>query len=72
MSERVVLRVVSGDATPEEIAAVLAAVAAATTPAVEPRPATTSIWSAPGHAHRNIRATFAPSPHGWRTSFWPR
>jgi hypothetical protein len=72
VSERVVLRVVSGDATPEEIAAVLAAVATATTPDPPEEPATTSIWSAPGHAHRNIRATFAPSPHGWRTSFWPR
>ena len=73
MSERALLRVVSGDATPEEIAAIVAAVAAAG--AGEPASgatAPTSLWSAPGHAHRNVRATFAPSPDGWRTSFWPR
>ena len=74
-----VLRVVAGDATPEEIAAVVAAVAAATaegTPAAASPgtagPATTSIWSAPGFAHRSIRATFTPGPDAWRTSFWPR
>jgi len=71
--ERPVLRVVSGDATPEEIAAVVAAVAAAGAGEAPSRaPATTSTWSAPGYAHRHVRATFAPSPHGWRTSFWPR
>jgi hypothetical protein len=74
VSERGVLRVVSGDATPEEIAAIVAAVAAAgggESPSGAPA-ALTSLWSAPGYAHRNIRATFTPSPHGWRTSFWPR
>jgi hypothetical protein len=70
---RPVLRVVSGDATPEEIAAVVAAVAAsATDDRTPPAPRPTSIWSAHGYAHRHIRATFTPSPHGWRTSFWPR
>ena len=73
MSDRPVLRVVAGDATPEEIAAVLAAVTAAGTAAEEPAaPATTSIWAAHGYAHRQIRATFTPSRDGWRTSFWPR
>ena len=83
-AERPLLRVVSGDATPEEIAAVVAAVAAAATPAASAgsvvsgaheQPgalATTSVWSAPGHGHRNTRAPFTPGPHGWRTSFWPR
>jgi hypothetical protein len=71
------LRVVSGDATPEEIAAVVAAVAAGATAAPGEQeqgaaPTTTSVWSSPGYAHRNIRATFTPGPHGWRTSFWPR
>jgi hypothetical protein len=75
VNDRPVLRVVSGDATPEEIAAVVAAVAASTsasgtrTPSA-PRP--TSIWSAHGYAHRHIRAMFTPNPHAWRTSFWPR
>jgi Acyl-CoA carboxylase epsilon subunit len=77
-----VLRVVSGEATPEEIAAVVAAVAAATADGTSGAAAslpdgaaaapTTSVWSAPGYAHRNVRATFTPGPHGWRTSFWPR
>jgi hypothetical protein len=70
-SERPVLRVVAGDATPEEIAAVIAAVAAV--PPAEPAdPPAASLWAVHGHAHRHIRATFAPSRDGWRTSFWPR
>jgi hypothetical protein len=73
VSERAVLRVVSGDATAEEIAAVVAAVAASSigTEAAT-GPGTTSVWVARGYAHRNIRATFTPSADGWRTSFWPR
>ena len=74
--DRPVLRVIRGDATPEEIAAVVAAVAAATdgssAGAASAGTAGTSVWSAPGYAHRNIRGTFTPGPDGWRTSFWPR
>jgi Acyl-CoA carboxylase epsilon subunit len=103
--DRSVLRVVSGDATPEEIAAVVAAVAAATSSIAmsstatfstamsstamsstatsssdgtaiadggSARPAETSLWSAPGYAHRSVGAMFAPGPDSWRTSFWPR
>jgi hypothetical protein len=70
------LRVVSGDATPEEIAAVVAAVAAAVPDgdghASAGQAGTTSTWAAPGWGHRQIRAIFAPGPHAWRTSFWPR
>ena len=73
MTERPVLRVLSGEATAEEIAAVVAAVAAAAGDAALPAdPGTASLWGAHGYAHRHIRATFTPSPHGWRTSFWPR
>ena len=73
MSEQPVLRLVRGDATPEEIAAVVTAMAATAGPGeAAEEPATTSVWSAPGHAHRQIRATFTPSRDGWRTSFWPR
>jgi hypothetical protein len=72
--ERPVFRVIAGDATAEELAAVVAAVAASGlagggAPADD---GTTSIWAARGYGHRHIRATFTPSPHGWRTSFWPR
>jgi hypothetical protein len=74
VTERPVLRVVSGDATAEEIAAVVAAVAASsrTETGTARTPGATSVWAAPGSAHRNIRAAFTPSAHGWRTSFWPR
>ena len=73
MSERPALRVVAGDATPEEIAAVVAAVAV-TAASTESRPpaSATSVWADRAHGHRSIRATFAPGPDGWRTSFWPR
>ena len=75
-AEGPLLRVVAGDATPEEIAAVVAAVAAATDGSsagvASAGTAGTSVWSAPGYAHRNIRGTFTPGPDGWRTSFWPR
>jgi hypothetical protein len=82
VTQQAILRVVSGEATPEEIAAVVAAVAAATMdgtagPPGSPRggaagQATTSVWSAPGYAHRSVRVTFTPGPDSWRTSFWPR
>jgi hypothetical protein len=70
---RPALRVIAGDATPEELAAVVAAVAG-TAPTDEPptEPPTTSIWASRGSTHRHIRAMFATSPHAWRTSFWPR
>jgi hypothetical protein len=73
---RPALRVVSGDATPEEIAAVLAAVAAAGPDADGDQSSrdadTTSIWATRAGAHRQVRPAFAPGPHAWRTSFWPR
>ncbi|HYY11546.1 MAG TPA: acyl-CoA carboxylase epsilon subunit [Kineosporiaceae bacterium] len=77
MTPRPVLRLVHGDATPEEVAAVVAAVAlasAAAAPADEPASgdATTSTWADRGAGHRSVRATFTASRDGWRTSFWPR
>lgn len=73
-ADRPVLKVISGDATPEEIAAVLAVVAARSGGGEAPveDDAQAQTWSAHGHAHRHIRATFSPSRHGWKTSFWPR
>ncbi|WP_088290644.1 acyl-CoA carboxylase epsilon subunit [Kineosporia sp. A_224] len=71
---RPTLRVISGDATPEEIAAILAIVAARSggsaplSGADDDRAAT---WSEHGRAHRHIRAAFTPSRHGWKTSYWP-
>jgi hypothetical protein len=74
VTERPVLRVVSGDATAEEIAAVVAAVAASSVPGTEvaAAPAAASLWAARGCAHLNIRAADTASAHCWRTSFWPR
>jgi Acyl-CoA carboxylase epsilon subunit len=74
--QRPALRVVSGDATPEEIAAVLTAVAAAVPDAEADRsavgPGTTSVWAQPTRRARQVRAAFRPGPHAWRTAFWPR
>jgi hypothetical protein len=72
--ERPLLRVIRGDASDEELAAVVALLAAASggDGAGTPDDGTVSTWSAHGYAHRNIRATFASSAHGWRTSYWPR
>jgi Acyl-CoA carboxylase epsilon subunit len=70
---RPALRVVSGDATPEEVAAILAVVAARAggTPAPDDD-GTARTWSAHGYAHRNVRGSFSSGRHGWKTSYWPR
>jgi hypothetical protein len=65
------LRIVNGDATPEEVAALtavlqgLAAAAASSGETPEPR----SEWSA---HHRKTRPTFPSGPGGWRSSAMPR
>ncbi len=73
---RPTLRVISGPATAEEIAAVLAVVAARSgggaSAAAGAEADLAQTWSAHGYAHRHIRATFSRSPHGWKTSYWPR
>jgi hypothetical protein len=70
------LRVVSGEASAEEIAAVVAAVAAAVPDAEGDGAAgdagSTSIWAVPVWAPHPIGAALAPGPDAWRTSFWPR
>jgi len=60
------LRVVKGDPTPEELAALVTVVASLGGPAVAPR--RTPEWNAPRRLHRD------PQPHGpggWRTSGLP-
>ncbi|WP_028635740.1 acyl-CoA carboxylase epsilon subunit [Nocardioides sp. URHA0032] len=62
------LRVIRGDATPEEVAAVVAVLAALRAPAAAParvRPE----WNAP---HRVVRRTLPHGPGGWRSSGLPR
>ena len=60
-----VLRVVRGDATPEEVAALLAVVAARAARRAPPRPARSG-W--PGHP---LRAPLHPGPGAWRASGLP-
>jgi hypothetical protein len=73
---RPILRVISGDASPEELAAVVAAISSAVPDADATRPVgdpgSTSVWAASAWARRQVGATFTPGSHAWRTSFWPR
>jgi len=62
MSEPV-LRVISGDPSPEELAAVLAVVLRPPATVVEPEP--TSQWNDRSHA---LRSPLTPGPHAWRAS----
>lgn len=65
---RPVLRIVNADATPEEVAAIVAVFSAlGSAPAPEPR--RTPEWSA---RHRLVRRTLPHGPGGWRSSALPR
>jgi hypothetical protein len=68
---RAMLRVVRGEPTDEELAAltvVLAAAAAAAAAATAPTPARDR-WSDPA---TRFRVPLHPGPGAWRTSTWPR
>jgi Acyl-CoA carboxylase epsilon subunit len=69
---RPTLRVISGDATPEEIAAILAVVSARRRGHQAGPRAATSLWSAPARGHRERQPLPEEREHGWRTSYWPR
>jgi hypothetical protein len=62
------LRVIRGDATPEEVAAVVAVLASLQAPAEPPRRARPE-WNAP---HRQVRRTLPHGTGGWRSSGLPR
>ena len=62
-----VLRVVNPDATPEEVAAIVAILTSRRAPATATR-TTPSAWSAPTRAHRRPVADLG----GWRGSCLPR
>ncbi|MDO9485884.1 MAG: acyl-CoA carboxylase subunit epsilon [Actinomycetota bacterium] len=66
-TKRPVLRVISGNPTEEELAAILAIVASAT-PAAEP-PARVSLWN---DLSRGIHSTPRPGPTAWRASMMPQ
>jgi len=67
--ERPPLRLVRGDASPEEVAALLAVLSAASAGA-DARPASrhTSSWAA---RERAVRRPLIPGPGAWRASAWP-
>jgi len=62
------LRVVKGDPTPEELAALVGVIASMGGPVEAPR-RHTSEWSA---HHRKVRVTPPHGPGGWRSSALPR
>ena len=66
--QRPLLRVIKGDATPEEVAALVAVVAALGS-GTEPPTRRTPEWSA---HHRKVRRTLPHGPGGWRSSALPR
>jgi hypothetical protein len=69
--EEPVLRIVTADATPEELAAIVAVFAALVESASDgpPPPARRPVWNAP---HRMVRTAQRHGPDGWRTSGLPR
>ncbi|MGY1708178.1 acyl-CoA carboxylase subunit epsilon [Geodermatophilus sp. SYSU D00758] len=67
MSEAPLLRVVRGEPSAEELAALTVVVAALARPRPRRRPAPVGAWGWAGHAHR--RALHA-GPGGWRASGW--
>ena len=66
--ERPFLRVVKGDASPEEIAALVAVLGSLGDPAPAPRKRAPE-WGAP---HRQVRRSLPHGPGGWRSSGFPR
>lgn len=63
------LRLVRGDASPEEVAALLAVLSAASAGEPEPAPRHTSQWSSPARA---VRRPITPRAGAWQASAWPR
>ncbi|HSV41693.1 MAG TPA: acyl-CoA carboxylase epsilon subunit [Nocardioidaceae bacterium] len=63
------LVVIKGDATPEEVAAVVAVLQAASAGGAAEAPAQKSEWAA---NHRKVRASYPHGPGGWRSSALPR
>ena len=66
--QRPLLRVVKGDATPEEVAALVAVVAALGRGGEERPQRRVPEWSA---HHRKVRRTLPHGPGGWRSSGLP-
>jgi hypothetical protein len=65
MSDAPLLRVVSGDPTPEELAALTVVVAALSQRRARRRPTPVGAWASYADAHRRAPQ---PGPGGWRAS----
>jgi hypothetical protein len=61
------LRVVKGNPTPEELAALIAVVAARSAAGTPAKPKQRSEW---GHPVRAVRGPHRPGPDAWRRSAW--
>ena len=61
------LRVVKGDLTEEELAALIAVVAARSASVAPAKPKPRSEW---GHPVRAVRGPHRPGPDAWRRSAW--
>jgi len=68
-SSEPLLRIVNADATPEEIAALVAVFSALGSATGDGAPRRTPEWSRPA---RRVRTPVAPGPGGWRASSLPR
>jgi hypothetical protein len=66
---RALFRVVSGDPTPEELAALTVVLAAAASGGDEPPPARRDLWSNPAD---RVRRPLEVGPGAWRASVLPR
>ena len=67
--QRPMLRVVKGDPSDEELAALVVVVSAVGAAQVTPEPKPVPQWSAPGRAHRT---PLRSGPGAWRASSLPR
>ncbi len=69
MSDRPALTVVRGDASPEELAALIAVLAARGSGGSGPAPVVRPRWGAPG---TGLRRPLHPGPGAWRASALPQ
>ena len=65
--DRPLLRVVRGEPSAEELAALVAVVAARASATAEPEPPARPLWGRPV-----LRSTLTPGPGAWRASGLPR